>query len=174
MISECSLCIVVQLCPTLCNLVYCSMPGFLSFTISKSLLKLMSIELMMPSNHLILCCPLSSYPQSFPASGAFPVSQLFASCGQSIGASPLASVLPMNIQDWFPLGLTVWSPWSPRDSQESSPASQFKSINSLALSLLYGPTLTSVHDTGRSIALTRQTFVSKVMFLLLIHCLGWS
>ena len=174
MISESSLCIVVQLCPTVGKPVYCSRPDFLSFTISKSLLKVMSIELMMPSNHLILCCPLSSCHQSFPASGAFPMSQLFASGGQSIGASPLASVLPMNIQDWFPLGLTVWSPWSPRDSQESSPASQFKSINSLALSLLYGPTLISVHDTGKSIALTRHTFVSKVMFLLLIRCLGLS
>ena len=174
MISENSLYIVVQLCPTLCDPMYCSMPGFLSFTISKSLLKLMSIELMMPSNHLILCCPLSSCPQSFPSSRAFPISQLFASGGQTIGVSPLASVLPMNIQDWFPLGLTVWSPWSPRDSQESSPASQFKSINSSALSLLYGPTLTSVHNTRKSIALTRQTFVSKVTFLLLIHCLGWS
>ena len=174
MISESSLCIVVQLCPTVGKPVYCSRPDFLSFTISKSLLKVMSIELMMPSNHLIRCCPLSSCHQSFPASGAFPMSQLFASGGQSIGASPLASVLPMNIQDWFPLGLTVWSPWSPRDSQESSPASQFKSINSLALSLLYGPTLISVHDTGKSIALTRHTFVSKVMFLLLIRCLGLS
>ena len=66
MISECSLCIVVQLCPTLCNPVYCSMPGFLSFTISKSLLKLMSIESVMPSNHLILCHPLLLPPSIFP------------------------------------------------------------------------------------------------------------
>ena len=83
--------------------------------------------------------------QSFPASVSFPVSQLFSSGGQSIGAS--ASVLPMNIQDWFPLGLTnVWSPCCPRDSQESSPAPQFTSINSSVLSLLYGPVLTSIHD----------------------------
>ena len=75
----------------------------LSFTISWSLLKLMSIESMMPSNYLILCCPLSC-PQSLPASGSFPVSQLFASGGQSIGT--LASVIPVNIQDWFPFGLT--------------------------------------------------------------------
>ena len=76
----------------------------LSFTISQSLLKLMSIELVMPSNHLILCCPLLFCLQSFPALGSFLVSQFFASGGQSIGAS--ASVLLMNIQDWFPLGLT--------------------------------------------------------------------
>ena len=75
----------------------------LSFTVSRSLLKLMSTESVMPFNHLVLCCPLL-LPQSFPASGSFPVSQLFASGGQSIGA--LASVLPMNIHDWFLLGLT--------------------------------------------------------------------
>ena len=75
----------------------------LSFTISWSLLQLMSIESVMPSNHLIFCHPLLSCLQSFPASESFPISQLLASGGQSIGAS--ASVLPMNIQDWFPLGL---------------------------------------------------------------------
>ena len=69
-----------------------------------SLLKLMSIELVMPSNHLILCHPLFSHLQSFPASGSFPRSQFFASGGQSIGVSASASVLPMNVHDWFPLG----------------------------------------------------------------------
>ena len=78
--------------------------------------------------------PFSSSLQSFPASGSFPVSRLFASSSQSIGVSASASV-----------GM-VGSPCSPRDSQESSPAPQFESINSLALSLLYGPILTSVHD----------------------------
>ena len=68
----------------------------LSFAISQSLLKLMSIESLMPSNHPILCQPFLLLLQSFPASGSFPVSQLFASRGQSIGAS--ASVLPMNTQ----------------------------------------------------------------------------
>ena len=80
----------------------------LSFTISQSLLKLMSIESMMPFNHLILCRRFSSCPQSFPASGSFPVSQLFVSGGQSTGTSAWASVLPMDIQGsiqgWFPLG----------------------------------------------------------------------
>ena len=89
--------------------------------------------------------PFSSCLQCFPASGSFLMSQLFASGGQSIGASASASVLLMNIQDLFPLGL-VWSPCSPRDSQESSPTPQFKSINPSALSLSYGPTLTSIHD----------------------------
>ena len=102
----------------------------------------MSIESMIPSNHLILCCPFFSYPQSFPALMSFPVSWLFTSGGQSIGALASASVVPMNIQGWFPFGLTVWSPCSPRDSQESSPTPQFKSLNSSALSFLYGPTPT--------------------------------
>ena len=72
----------------------------LSFTVSQSLLRLMSIASVMPSSHLILCCPFSSFPQSFPASGSFPVSQLFTSGGQSTGASASASasVFLMNIQ----------------------------------------------------------------------------
>ena len=110
----------------------------LSFTISQSLLKLMSIESMILSNHLVLCCPFSSCLQSCPGSGSSNESAL-ASGGQNIGASAL--VLPMNIQDWFPLGLTGLSPL-----EESSSTPQFKSINSSVLRLLYGPTLTSVHD----------------------------
>ena len=89
--------------------------------------------------------PFSSCPQSFPASGSFPVSQLFASGGQSTGPLVSASVLLMNIQGLFPLGLTGLSPSSQRDSQEASPTPQFESINSSALSLLYGAALTSIH-----------------------------
>ena len=116
----------------------------LSFTISRSLLKLMSNESVMPSIHHILCLPFSC-PQSFPTPGSFPMSWLFTSGGQSIGASASATVLAMNIQGSFPLGLTG-SPYSPRDSQESSPATPFESISSSVLSLLYGPTFTSIHD----------------------------
>ena len=72
----------------------------LPITNSWSLLKLMSIELVMPSNHLILCRPLLSRLQFFPASGSYQMSQFFTSGGQSIGVSATASVLPMNIQDW--------------------------------------------------------------------------
>ena len=78
----------------------------LSFTISWSLLKLISIESVMPSNHLILCRPLLFLPSIFPSIRVFLMSQFFASGGQSIGAS--ASVLPMNTQDWSPLGWTGW------------------------------------------------------------------
>ena len=80
----------------------------LSLTNSRSLLKLMPIESVMPSSHLILCLPFSSCPQSLPASGSFPMSQLFAWGGQSIGVSASTSVLPMNTQDWSSLGWTGW------------------------------------------------------------------
>ena len=117
-----------------------------SFTMSQSLLRLMFIELVMLSIHLILCHPFSFCLQSFPGSGSFPLNRLFTSGGQSIGASASASVLAVNIQCWFPLGLTGWSPCSPRDSQEPSPTPQFESINSLVLSLLYDATFITVHD----------------------------
>ena len=80
----------------------------LSITNSWSLLKLMSIESVKPSNHLILCHPLLFPPSIFPASGSFQISQFFASVGQSIGVSVSTSVLSMNTQDWFPFGLTSW------------------------------------------------------------------
>ena len=94
------------------------------------------------------------------------MSQLFASGGQSIGVSALASVLPMNTQDWSPLGWMVGSPCSPRDSQKSSPAPQFKSINSSVLSFLHSPTLISIYDYWKTTALIRQTFVCEAMSLL--------
>ena len=78
----------------------------LSFTISWRFLKLMSIESVMPPNHLILCHLLLLLSQSLPTSGSFPMSQLFTSGGQSIGASASTSILSMSIQGWFPWGLT--------------------------------------------------------------------
>ena len=76
----------------------------LSITNSQSLFKLMSIEPVMPPNHLILCCPHLLLSSIFPSIREFQMSQLFTSGGQSVGLSALTSVLPMNIQDWFPLG----------------------------------------------------------------------
>ena len=100
-------------------------------TVSQSLLRFMSTESVMLSNHLILCCPLSSSPQSFPASGSFPVSWLFTSGGQIIGASASATVLPMNIQGGFPLGLIgLIFLLSKGLSKECSPAPPFESITS--------------------------------------------
>ena len=80
----------------------------LSITNSRSSLKPMSIELVVSSSHLILCCPLLLLTQSFPASGSFPMSQLFTWGGQSTGVSALASVLLMNTKEWSPLGWTGW------------------------------------------------------------------
>ena len=134
-------------CPTPCNTMDCSTPGFPVPHISRSLLKLMSIELVMSSNHLTLC-----YPPSPPALNLSQHQGLFQ------WVSPLhqvAKVLELQLQpqsfQWifrvvFFQNWLVWSPCSPRDSQESSPTPQLESINSLVLSLLYGPTLTSVHD----------------------------
>ena len=90
--------------------------------------------------------PFSSLLQSIPKSQSFKMSQFFTSGGQNIGASAPASVLPMNIQDWSPLGWTGWISLQSRDSQESSPTPQFKSINSLALSLLYSSNLTFINE----------------------------
>ena len=129
-------------CVQLCDPITLAHQAALSITNSQSLLKLMPIELVMLSNHLIPCCAFSSCLQSSPASGSFLMSQFFASL--------VAKVLELPHQpfQWiFRTDLLKnWSPYSPRDSQESSPTSQFKSINSSALSLLYGPTLTSIHD----------------------------
>ena len=88
---------------------------------------------------------LSSCPQSFPASGSFPMTGLFASDGQNIWVSASASVLPMNNQDWFPLGLTGWISLQSKELSRVFSNTTVRSINSSALSLLYGPTLTSIY-----------------------------
>ena len=80
----------------------------LSFTNSQSLLKLMSIESVMPSNHLILCRPLLLLPSIFPSIGVFSNESVLSIRCQSIGVSASVSVLPMNIQHWLPLGWTGW------------------------------------------------------------------
>ena len=90
--------------------------------------------------------PFSSHPKSFPASGSFQMSQFFTSGSQSIGLSTSGSVLPMNIQGWFPLGWTGWISLLSKETLESIPTPQFKSIHSLALSFIYSPTLTCIPD----------------------------
>ena len=123
----------------------------LSFTISLSLLRFMSIESVMVSNHHILCHPLLILPSIFPSimvglhesHGMTPMSQHVISGSQSIGAS--SKVLPMNIQGQFPLGFTSLISLLSKE-QESSPAPKFESISSLVFSLLYGPALTSIHE----------------------------
>ena len=137
---------VAQLCLTLCNPMDCSMPDFPVLHQLPSLLKLMSIELVMPSNHLILCCPLLLSSICLRIRVFFSESVLhirwpkYWSFSFSISPSNEYSGLISFKIDWLDL-LAIH-----RDSQESSPTAQFKSINSLVLSFLYGPTLTSIHD----------------------------
>ena len=119
----------------------------------------MSIESVMPSNHLILYRPFSSCLQFFPASGSFHMSQLFASGGQRIGVSASASVLPMNIQDWFPLGWTGWISLQFKGlkcllQHHSSKASIFRHSTCFIAQLSHPYMI-----TGKTIALTRRTFV---------------
>ena len=121
----------------------------------------------MPSNHLILCHPLLLLPSIFPSIGSFLMSWLFTSGGQSIGVSASASVLPLNIQDWFPLGLTGWISLQSKGISRIFSNTTVQKPQFLRLSFLYSPTLTSIYmTTGKTIALTRWTFVGKVMSLL--------
>ena len=122
----------------------------LSISNSWRLLKLMSIESVMPSNHLILCHPLSSCLQSFPASGSFPMSQLFTSGGQSIGVSASASVFLMNIQDWFPWGLTGWISLLSKGLSRVFSITTVQKHQFLGAQLSYGPTITSIHDCWKN------------------------
>ena len=115
----------------------------------------------MPSSNLILSCPFLILTAIFPNIRGFPKSWLFESGGQSIGASASASVLAMNIQGRFPLGLTYMIS-AVQGTLKSSPALQFKSINSSALILPYGPILTLYMTTGKTI----QTFIDKAISLL--------
>ena len=133
---------VTQSCPTLCDPMKCSMPGhpvhpqLPEFTQTHVHWVGDAIQPSHPSSVI----PFSSHLQSFPPKGPFPMSQIFASGGQRIAVSASASVLPMNIQAWFPLGWTCWI------FSQSKGLSRVFSINSLALSFLHSPTLTSIHD----------------------------
>ena len=134
---------VARLCPTLCDPMDYSMPASLSITNFWNLLKCTSIESVMPSNHLILCCPLLFLPSIFPSIRVFSNESVLSirwpkNWSFSISPSNEYSGLISFRMDWLDL-LAV------QGTQEFSPTPQFKSINSLALSFLYGPTLTSIH-----------------------------
>ena len=163
---------VAQLCLTLCDLKKRSMPGL---PVHQQLLEstqTMSTESVMPSSHLILCLPFSSCPHSFPASGSFPVSQVFVSGGQSIGVS--ASTSPSNEHpglisfrmDWLDL-LAVQGTLKSLLQHHSSKASILQSSAFFIVELSH-PYMT----TGKTLALTRRTFVGKVMSLLFIMLSG--
>ena len=124
----------------------------------------MTIESVMLSNHLILCHPFSFCLQSFPASGSFPMDQLFSSGSQSIGVS--ASVLPVSIEDWFPLGLTGWISLQSKGLSTVFQHHRWKA-SILQHSAFFMVQLShSYIITEKTIGLTRQTFVGKVMSLL--------
>ena len=134
----------------------------LSFSISRSLLKLVSIELVMPSNHLILCRPLLLLPLIPPSIRIFSNESTLRMRWPKYWSFSL-SISPSNEHP----GRTVGSPCSPRDSQESSPTPQFKSINCSVLSLLYVPTLKSINDYRKNhsfdyMDLCQQTDVSTL------------
>ena len=139
----------------------------LSITNSRSLLKLMSIESVMPSNHLILCHPLFLLPSIFPSIGSFQMSQFFTSGGQNIGVSASTSVLPMNTQDQSPLGWTGWIPL------QSKGLSRVFSNTTVQKHQFFAAQLSSQSNSHihtwlleQNIALTRQAFVGKVISLL--------
>ena len=119
--------------------------------------------------------PFSSCCQSFPASGSFPMNWLFLSSGQSIGASPSASVLPMNIQDWLLLGWPGWISLQSKGLSRVFSTPQFKSINSSMFSFLYSPALTSKHNYRKKTKLWLYRHLSsKWCFCFSICCLGLS
>ena len=203
----------------------CSTPGFPVLHYLPEFAQTHVIESVMPLNHLILCHPLSSCPQSFPASGCFPKSRIFASGGasasssvllmniqdwfplgwtgfislqskglsrifssapvqkrqffssggQNIGVSASASVLPMNIQYWFPLGWTGWISLQSKGTlksllQHHSSKASILQCSAFLIVQLSHPYMT----TGKAIAWTRRAFVGKVILCFLIYCLGLS
>ena len=146
----------------------------LSFTICWCLLTLMSIESVMPSNHLTLCCSLLLPPSVFPASGSFQMSQLFTSGGWSIGVSASASVLPVNIQGWFPLGLTGLISLLSKGLSRVFSKTRILKASVLWHSAFFMVQLTFIHDYWKNHSLTRQNFVQKGCLCFLISYLGWS
>ena len=141
----------------------------LSFTISQSFLKLMSFESVMPSNHLILCHLLLLLPSVLPSIRVFSNESVLCIRAQSIEVSDSASVLPMNIQDWFPLGLTGWLSLQAKGlSRVSSNKHHSSKASILWRSAFFIVQLSHPYmTTGKTIALTRWTFThnSKIMFL---------
>ena len=138
----------------------------LSFTVSRSLVKLMSIESAMPSNYLI-CCPLLLFPSIFPSIRAFSNELTLHIRCQSMGVSVSAAVLPVDIQDWFPLGLTGLSILADQGTLKSLLHNHSSKASVLRCSVFFMVQLSHPYiTTGKTIALTRWTFVAKVTSLL--------
>ena len=158
-------CSVSKLCLTL-NPSTAAHQSSLSFTISLSLLKSCPLSQWCHPTTSSSVVPFSSCPQSFPASGSFQRSWLFTSGGQSTGALASALVLPMNIKDWFPLGLTGFISLLSKGLSRAFSSSTVWKHQFFDAQPSSGPAFTSVHTTGKTIALTRWTFVGKLMSLL--------
>ena len=137
---------VTQSCLTLCDPMDPSTPDLPVHHHSRSLPKLMSIESVMPSNHLILCSPLLLLPSIFSESGSFQMSQFFTSGGQSIGVSALASVLPKNTQDWSPLEWTGWISLQSKGLARVFSSTIVQKHQFFSTHLSSQSTLTSIHD----------------------------
>ena len=152
-------------CPTLWTPWTTAHQAPVSSTVSQNLFQFMRIESVMLSNHFILCPPLLLLLQFFPASESFPMSQFFASGSQSIGASTSASVLPMNIQEWFPLGLTDLISFQSRGLSRIFSSTTIQNHQLFGVSLLYGSTLTSVHNYWKNPSFDYMFFVGKMMSL---------
>ena len=157
---------VAQVCPTLATPSTAEHQACLSITNSQGLLKLMSIDSVMPSNHLILCCSLLLLPSIFPSIRVFSNESVLHIRWPKFWNSASASVLPMNIQEWFPLGWTGWI------SLQSKGLSRVHQHHSSKGSILWQSAFFIVQllhlymATLKTIALTIWTFVGKVMSLL--------
>ena len=166
-------CSVAKLCPTLCDPMNCCTPSFPVLHYLPSFSDLCPLSWWCHPTILSSVTLFSSCPLSFPASGSFPMSWLFPSGGQSTGASASASVLPMNIQGWFPLGLTDWISLLSKGisrvlSRTAIQSDQFFCTQPFFFIVQLSHPYTI---TGKTIALIIRTFVGKVMSL---HCLGLS
>ena len=162
----CCCCLFAKSCPTFYNPMDCSTPVSLSFTISWSLLKLMSVESVMPSNHFTLCHPHLLLPSIFPSNRVISNESAlhfkwpkYWNFNFSISPSNEYSGLSSFRIDWFDLLAVQGTP------KRASPAPQFKSINSSALNLLYVQLSHPHMTTGKTTVLTIRTFVCKVICL---------
>ena len=137
---------VAQSCLILCDPWTEACLALLSITNSQSLLKVMCIVSVMPSNHLILCPPLLLLPSIFPSIRVFSNESVLCIRWQSIGVSASASVLPMNIQDWFPLGLTGWISLQSKRLSRVFSNTTVQKHQFFSAQFFYSPTFTSIHD----------------------------
>ena len=172
---------VTHLCPILCNLMDCSMPGFPVLHYLQEFAQThvhgvqefaqthvhgWMVDSIQPSHPLFSVAPFFSCPQCFPASESFPMSQLFASGGQHIGGLDSAPVLPMNIQGWFPLGLTGLISLLSKGLFNSLLQHHNSKALILQCSAFFMPTLTSVHDYWKNHSFNYTDLYQQVMSLL--------